>query len=283
VTRRVTNVSGRTETYDVRVSGLRGIDAVATPSRLTLAPGQTRRVTLLLAAFSANRLDRFAKGTLTMASARHEVRVPVVVRPRAVAAPREVHAPVTRGTAVVHGRAGTSTHVRVRSSGLVPATPTGVTLVPGPFDPAAPTVDASTYATQLGVPHGTQVVRVEMDTHNEGDDADLYVYRAGHLLGSSTSTAPRAVLTLSRPTPGRYTVYVNVDAAGNGSTTTGQLYSWVVPKSGGTSLSLTRSPARAPGSNFTLRASWHKLDPTKRWLGVFNYGDSPDHTLLQIN
>ncbi|MGZ4484550.1 MAG: S8 family serine peptidase [Nocardioidaceae bacterium] len=281
VVRRVTNVSGRTETYDVRVTGLPGIDAMATPARITLAPGQTRPVTLLLAARSVDGLNRYAKGSLTL-SGPHLVRVPVVVRPRALAAPRQVSGSGDTGATVVRGRAGTSSQVLARSTGLVGAAPTGVSLVPGGFDTAAPSQDESTMAMRLHVPAGAVVARAQIAADDRADDLDLYVYRGDTLVASATSSAANATVTLFRPAAGEYTVYVNAHQAA-GAASTGRLYTWVVGHHAGAPLTLTPAGSNGlPGRGFAYTASWRHLDPAKRWLGVVRYGRSGDATLVQV-
>jgi len=280
VVRRVTNVGGRAETYRPVVTGLSEVGAVARPARLTVQPGQTRTVRLSFTVGSSATLDVWTRGALTLLGSRHEVRLPVVVRPHAVAAPRAVTGTGDTGTTVVRGRRGTPAPVRVRSSGLVPAAPIGLTLVPGSFDVKAPTPDADTEATPVTVPSGTELARFEIDSHNVGDDVDLYVYRGDTLVARSTSPSADAVVTLDRPDAGDYTVYVNSRNAGNDATTTGQLYSWVVPESGGEPLDLT--PSAAGAQDFRYKASWKGLDPTKRYLGVLTYADSPDNTLVEI-
>jgi Subtilase family/Fibronectin type-III domain/PA domain/Peptidase inhibitor I9 len=283
VVRRVTNVAHATETYTARVSELHGVNVSVAPSTMTLAPGQTRSFTLSFTAGPTASLDRFTRGSLTWTSARHQVHSPMVVRPRALAAPREVAGAGGSGTTVVHGRAGTARPVRLRSSGLVPASSTGVTLVPGAFDGRAPTQDADTVASTLRVPGHTELARFEMATDTWGDRADLYVYRGRTLVGSAISGAADSTVTLTNPKPGAYTVYVNGHHAANGSTITGQLYTWVVNASGDEPLSLSAQAVDgSPGRGFQYRASWTGLDPTKRWLGVVRYSDSGKRTLLQI-
>ncbi len=280
VVRRVTNVGRTAETYVARVAGLRGVLTQVRPAQVTVAPGQTRRIRLAFTVEPGARLDAWSRGALTLHSPVHDVRLPVVVRPRAVAAPRTVRGSGVRGSTVVRGRSGPAP-VRVRSSGVVPATPVGVTLVPGGFDPKSPTVGADTMATPVTVPAGTEVARFEMDAHGAGDAVHLFLYRDGDLVAQDTGADADATVTLPHPAAGDYTLYVNAHEAGNGATTTGQLYTWMVPETGGTPLDLT--PTAAGSGDFRYQASWRHLDPTKRYLGVLTYDGSADRTLVEIH
>lgn len=282
VVRRVTNVTSRTETYSSQVSGLRGVEVVVSPARFTLAPGQTRRIMLLLAARSADRLDRFAQGTLTLSGVRHTARVPIAVRPRTVAAPEEVAGSGDAGGTVVRGRSGTSAPVQVRSSGLVPADVTDVALRPGPFDTLTPRADADTLGRVLRVPAGSDVLRVQLDPTSAPRSLDLYVYRGGTLVDSATAADADRTVTLTAPAPGDYTVYVHAGAT-DFATASGVLYSWVVGDGEGRRLRVPTSVRSAPGDRFSYRARWRGLDPDRRWLAVVRYGDSEDATLLQVD
>ena len=186
-----------------------------------MQPGQTRSVRLSFTVGSSATLDAWTRGALTLLGSRHEVRLPVVVRPHAVAAPRAVTGTGDTGTTVVVA-AGALPRRCGSGLRLVPAAPIGLTLVPGSFDVKAPTPDADTEATPVTVPSGTELARFEIDSHNVGDDVDLYVYRGDTLVARSTSPSADAVVTLDRPEAGEYTVYVNSRNAGNDATTTGR-------------------------------------------------------------
>ena len=284
VVRRFTSVARTTETYTVSVTGLRGIDAVVRPSVVTLRPGQTRRVLVRLVATPMAPLDTYARGALTVTGPSHSARLPMVVRAARVAAPHEVGADVDSGSLVVTGRTGDGAPVRLKSSGLVPAQPVGLTLQPGPIDVAEPQVDGDTYASEISVPAGTEAARFELTSHNTRDDVDLYVYRDGVLVDAATGPSADATVTLVRPAPGDYEVYVHAVAAGNGAASTSQLSTWVVGGTGGDELSLeAEQPDGTPGDEFRYTASWRDLDPTRRWLGVVRYVGSDKVTLVRVD
>ncbi|MEW1846911.1 S8 family serine peptidase [Nonomuraea angiospora] len=80
VTRSVTNVGRSTATYTASTSGLAGITAKVTPSRLTVRPGQTKSFTVTFTRTTAP-MNAYTGGQLTWKDGRHSVRVPVLVRP----------------------------------------------------------------------------------------------------------------------------------------------------------------------------------------------------------
>jgi hypothetical protein len=85
------------------------------------------------------------------------------------------------------------------------------------------------------------------------------------------------------PEAGDYTVYVNAYSAGNGSTTTGQFYSWVVGQNDTGNLVLDPATINAaPGERFSFEASWRNLE-SYRWFGAIRYGDSEHRTLITLN
>ncbi|MEV4172043.1 S8 family serine peptidase [Nonomuraea sp. NPDC049709] len=80
VTRKVTNVGRSTATYTASVTGLDGVTAKVSPSRLTLKAGQTKSFTVTFTRTTAP-MNAYVGGQLTWKERRHAVRVPVLVRP----------------------------------------------------------------------------------------------------------------------------------------------------------------------------------------------------------
>ncbi len=227
VTRTVTNVSQRTESFAVKVRGLDGVDVQAFPATVLLAPGESADVRLRVSARPTATVDRDVTGWLVWKGDRHRVRIPVAVRPTAVAAPDAVDAPVAAGEVVVRGRSGNGRTVRLHSTGLVAAETSPVSLAPGDFDRGDPRADADTAARAVTVPPGTAVVRVRGDDDTGAAlPVDLYVYRDDELV--ETSSARGDGVTLTNPEPGDYTVYAHARTTGSAATV-GELATWVVP------------------------------------------------------
>ena len=284
VVRRLTNVARTRETYTASVSGLPGVTARVRPSVVTLDPGESRRVRIRLVASADAPVSDFSRGAITWTGLSHQVRIPVVVRTATVSAPSEVRADGESGTLPVTARSGRGTPVDVAATKLVGAHPVGLTLQPGPFDPAELEPDADTFATDVNVPAGAVAARFEVSGRSAADDLDVYVYRGGSLVSSATSGASDAVATVDDPEPGTYRVLVNAARAGNGSTATASLTSWVVGEDGGSPLEVTTGAAPArPGDEFGYRLGWEGLDTTRQWLAVVRYGGSERRTYVRIN
>ncbi|MBF8186824.1 S8 family serine peptidase [Nonomuraea sp. K274] len=80
VTREVTNVGRGKATYTAAVTGLDGVTTTVTPDRLTLRPGQTKSFKVSFTGATAP-LNGYLGGQLTWSDRRHDVRIPLVVRP----------------------------------------------------------------------------------------------------------------------------------------------------------------------------------------------------------
>jgi hypothetical protein len=281
VVRRVTNVSGRRETYSARMLGLAGIDARVVPATLTLGPGETGRFVVRLDRGSAA-VGSTARGTLVWRGSTHRVRMPVVVRPRALEAPAEVRGSGASGTVSFEARAGTRFAVGLDVAGLVGARPVGLTLEPGAFDPARPVADADASRLPVRVPARAEALRVQLEGRDT-DDLDLYLYRAGELVASATGSGADETLTVTDPPAGRYSLWVQSAVAGNRSTTTAQVYTWVVGPGDRANLDVPETVGAASGSPFDVEVSWRDLDPTSRWFGVLRYEGSDERTFVSVD
>ena len=140
-----------------------------------------------------------------------------------------------------------------------------------------------TAAVPLTVPGGTEALRVQLEGHRAADDMDVYLYRDGVLTALATGKSSDETLTLVEPPAGDYTAYVVSASAANGTTTTGQLYTWVLPPADAGNLTGPGAVAAAPGQSFGFRLTWtDELSPTSRWFGVVRYGDSDRRTLVSL-
>ncbi|HEU4515252.1 MAG TPA: S8 family peptidase [Nocardioidaceae bacterium] len=281
VVRRVTNVSGRSESYSVAVTGLDGLGVRVRPGTLTLAPGETRRFVVLVDRGSAQ-LETAAQGHLVWTGLRHQVRLPVVVTPRTLSAPPEAAGSGASGSVSFEALSGTDGQIDLSVTGLAGATPVGLTLEPGDFDPTAPQADADTAMFPVEVPSGTAVLRLELEGR-DSDDLDLHLYREGELVASATGSGADEILTEVEPASGDYELYVTSAVAANGSTTTAQLYTWVVRDKDADNLTVAQSVPVTAGEPFPVDLSWQGLDPTSRWFGAVHYAGSEEHTFVTVN
>ena len=126
VTRTVTNVGEKTSRYRVSVTGLSGFDVSVSPATFKLEPRHKQKIEITVTRTSAA-LNEYAGGSITWTDGRHEVRIPVVIQPVALAAPAEVSGSYD----VAFGYTGTFS---ATARGLVPATTFEDSFDTGDFD-----------------------------------------------------------------------------------------------------------------------------------------------------
>ena len=281
VVRRVTNVAGATETSTAQVQGLDGLDVRVRPRTLTLGPGETGRFVVRLDRGTAP-LESRVRGHLLWTGLTHQARLPVVVTPRALTAPEEATGSGSSGKVSFEATSGTDGELELTVTGLAAATPVGLTLEPGDFDPASPQPGPGAARFPVSVPSGTSVLRLALEGR-DNDDMDLHLYRDGEVVASTTGSGADEVLTELEPAAGDYELYVTSSVAENGSTTTAQLYTWVVQDVDAGNLKLDRTIPVTAGEPFRVELSWADLDPTARWFGVVRYAGSDEHTFVQVD
>ncbi len=281
VVRRVTNVSETTETYTADVTGLDGLGVRVRPSTLTLSPGETGRFAVRLDRGSAS-LETPVYGHLHWRSPAHQVRMPVEAVPRTLSAPQDAAGSGRQGSVSFEGIAGTDGALDVDVTGLAGAAPVGITLEPGEFDPQAPQTGDATARFPIEVSAETAVLRVELEGRDT-DDMDLHLYRDGELVGAATGSGADEILTEVDPQAGDYDLYVTSAVAANGSTTTAQLYIWVVPDGDAGNLRVDESIPVSVGEPFDVDVSWRGLDATRRWFGSLDYVGSDRRTFVTVN
>lgn len=281
VVRWVTNVSGNTETYAASVLGLDGLDVRVRPRTLTLTPGETARFVVVLGRGSAQ-LETPVHGDLVWTGLSHQARLPVIVTPRTLSAPSEAAGSGSSGSVSFEGLSGADGELGLTVTGLAGATPVGLTLEPGDFDPLAPRTDADTARFPIEVTAGTAVLRVEL-RGRDSDDMDLHLYRDGALVASATGSGADEVLTELEPAAGDYELYVTSAVAANESTTTAQLYTWIVRDGDAGNVRVPASVPVSAGEPFAVELTWADLDPTIRWFGAVHYAGSAEHTFVTVN
>ena len=89
VTRKVTNVGGATATYTASYTGMAGITVEITPATLTLGKNETKEFKVKFTRTTAA-LNAYMGGQLTWSDGTHSVRIPMVIRPVALAVPAQV-------------------------------------------------------------------------------------------------------------------------------------------------------------------------------------------------
>ncbi|WP_436536879.1 S8 family serine peptidase [Actinoplanes sp. HUAS TT8] len=211
VTRRVTNVGTRTETYRARVEGLTGMKIKINPSTFTVRPGAAVTVTIRLERGDAT-WDRYSTGSLVFSGDRHRVRLTVAARPWGFT-PRPYD-----DTGLEFGRTGGSGQgylqpgftgpLTGRTTGYTPVTWTDKTLTTtvsgGAFAPGG----IGTQGTRIVVPSGTAGLIVQTADDDPNVNLDLYLYKDGKLVERSWAFwHSNERVARFFPEPGVYTAY----------------------------------------------------------------------------
>ncbi|NMO51636.1 S8 family serine peptidase [Actinoplanes sp. TBRC 11911] len=270
VTRRLTNVGTRTETYRAKTEGLDGMDVTVSPRTFSIRPGKTQTVTIRLARGSAT-WDRYTTGSLVFAGDEHRVRLTVAARPWGFT-PRPyddtgIEFGRTGGQGSGYLQPGFTGPLTGRTSGYTPvvwtAKQVSTTVSGGVFSPGGEGVQG----TRIVVPKGTAGAIIQTTTTDENSNFDLYVYKDGKQVDFSAAfwhSNERVVLFF--PEPGVYTAYVHAQVA-SAATVAYQLGVTVIPvdaRYGNAALDVTPTVTRGGSGTVTLT-------PTKPLPDVENW------------
>ena len=281
VTRRVTNVGTRLATYAPSFTGMSGFGVTIAPSSLTLAPGAKGTFSVSFTRTTAT-LSSYSGGQLTWSDGTHAVRVPIVVRPVALAAPASVFGnggPLSYG--VTFGYSGPFT---ATARGLIPATTYAGNVPDDPTDSFAPG-GPGTVSFDIVVPAGTTYARFALFDANvsPASDLDLYVYQlpsapppaAPVLVGSSTGGTATEEVDLVGPAAATYRVWVHGFAVPAGQTASFTLFTWVLGSADAGNMAVTAPATATLGGSGTINLAFTSLSAATKYLGSVAYGGSP--------
>ncbi len=268
VTRRVTNVGGNPATYTASHTGMLGFTVAISPSTLTLAAGETQSFSVTFSRTTAA-LNVYTGGQLTLSDGVHNVRIPMVVRPVALAAPTQVSGSYN----VTFGYDGAFT---ATARGLVPAaTAAGAVATGGSVD------------FPVNVPAGSTYARFSMFDADvdQASDLDLEVYNAaGTLVGASGGATSAEEVNLLNPAAGIYTVRVLGFAVASGAANF-KLTSWVLGSTAAGNMTVTSPATAVTGQIGAIGLSFNPLTPGK-YLGSVAYGGAaglPNPTIVRVD
>lgn len=268
VTRTVTNV-GAKGTYSVAVTGLAGFNVSVSPSTFTLNPGQSQKLDITITRTTAA-LNAYTGGYLTWSDGTHNVRIPVVAQPVALAAPVQVSGNYN----VVFGYTGPFT---ATARGLVPATT---------FADSISTGQQLTY--QVTVPAGATYARFSLFDANTtpGSDLDLVVYGPTNaVVGSSGGGTSAEEVNLLNPVAGTYTVLVDGYATADPSSTF-TLFTWVLGSTAAGNMTVTAPATATLGGTGTITLAFSGLTAKTKYLGSVVYGGAtgmPNPTIVRVD
>ncbi|MBC7467957.1 MAG: S8 family peptidase [Ramlibacter sp.] len=268
VKRRVTNVGGSAAVYTPSVSGLGGLTVAFSPATLSIGAGETKEFNVTFTRTTAA-IGTYAGGQLTLNDGSHKVRVPIVVRPVAMAAPAEV----TGSYSVTFGYDGPFS---ATARGLVPAVKSPGSVATGD------SVDIA-----VVVPSGMTHARFSLfdSDVSQSSDLDLEVYLNGTLVGSSGGATAAEEVNLRNPLPGTYTVHVLGFAVPSGSASF-NLYSWALGSTAAGNMTVTAPATAVTGQTGAITIATSGLTAATKYLGSVVYGGAPNlpnPTIVRVN
>jgi hypothetical protein len=227
-------------------------------------------------------LNEYVGGQLTWNGGGHSVRIPMVIRPVALAAPLEVSGDASGISYTV--KAGYSGMLNFAARGLVAATTFPETVAQDPdqtFDPADPT---GTIHEDIVVPPGLKLFRAGIDEGfitPSGTDLDVYVYREGVRVGQAADGDSNEMVTFTDPPGGTYTVYVHGFNT-NGPSADLTLFSWQLGSTDAGNMTVPGPVPVTTGDTVPVNLSFTGLVGGTWYLGqtVYNDGTSDIGTTI---
>ncbi len=291
ITRTVTSVASKKQTYVVDVDEPAGVEVTVSPSRFTIEPGKKRTFTVVIRRISAA-FDEYAYGSITWSDGKHKVRSPLAVRPVALAAPDEVVGTGTSGSLSIPVTPGYAGTLKASLTGLVPSTVSKAVLK-DPTGRQFPVSDPDTsdHAAKftVNVPAGRTLARfATFDAdYPAGTDLDVYVYRGDtdDLVADSSGGTAEETVDVDDPSAGTYDVYVNLYASTG--PVDARLNNWSLGSTASGNATVTPdSQSVTSGRPATVAVTWTGLDSGQLWLGRVAHSDggtASGSTLVRIN
>jgi len=282
VTRKVTNVGSQAETYTASYTGLAGI-AVALPAPITVAKGATQSFSVTFTTTTAA-LNAYVGGQFTLTGNKgHVVRIPVVIRPVALAAPTQVSGSYN----VIFGFSGPFT---ATARGLVPATITPGTVADDPTDGACSLTSPNAQLIPVTIPAGTTYARYSLfDADvNSGSDIDMCVFQGTTLVGSSGSgtSAEEVNFTFASPSAAPIALTVVVQGWGVVGSSPFKLHTWYLGSTAAGNMTVTAPANAVIGQTGTINLSFSGLAAGTKYLGSIVYGGAagmPSPTIVRVD
>jgi len=281
ITRRVTNVTENSETYNAELGLPQGVSVQVAPTTLTVAPGQSAEYDVTMS-FLDGQQDIYRFGSLTWASGDHRVRSVIAVRPLSVDAPQEI---------ISFGGSGSVTFpVEFGYTGAYTPGVHGLRMpdiAPGfvDNDPSkAFTFRIGNGVTAHSLPIGPNEVFLRFAMFDEltdgNDDLDMYVYYSADgetffEVGVSGEATSREQVDIFMPAAGLYTVFVHgfeTDQVAGGPGANYSLLAWtlgMIDNPG--NMTASGPPFVNAGGTDDVTVSWTGLPPDNLYLGGISH------------
>ena len=284
VTRKVTNVGSSTATYTAAFTGMAGFDVTIDPATLTLDQGKTGIFTVKFTRTTAT-LNAYTGGQLTWSAGEHNVRIPMVVRPVALAAPAAVSG---NGADISYNVTfGYTGPFSATARGLVPAVVTAGTVADDPTDGSCSLTSPNAQLIPVVVPSGTTYARFALfDADvNPGSDIDLCVFDSAEVLvGSSGSGTSAEQVNLLNPAADTYTVVVQ--GWGVVGSSPFKLHTWLLDSTAAGNMAVDAPTSATIGETGTITLSFSGLSADTKYLGSVAYSGAsgmPNPTIVYVD
>lgn len=279
VTRTVTSVGPGNRRYTADVEAPPGYSVTVSPSSFTIKNGQTQTFEVTITNESAP-LGEWRFGSLTWydRTGHYSVRSPIAVQASALGAPSTVSVTGTEGSSSFDVLFGYTGDYTAAAHGFAADEGESATVAQDPDQDCA--CDGTGGPGE--VPHpitieGSAHLRIslaasDLPNADPNTDIDLFLYRDGELVASSTAPATDELIDLPFPEDGGYTLWVHGWSVPDG-TAEYTFHLWDVPATpGGGSLMIDSAPAAAVvGTSGTVEFSWSGLDPDATYLGAISH------------
>ena len=276
VTRRVTNVTGGTATFTPSLTAMAGFTTVVSPTSLTLARGATGTFTVAFTRTTAT-LGSYVGGQLTWSSASPSVsvRIPVVVKPVALAAPAQLTG--SGGAIDYKVRPGFSGPFTATARGLVAPTISAGTVTQDPDQTFVRTDPTGTVAIPVTIPAGSTHARFSLFDADvtPGTDLDMYIYQGTVLVGSGTLSGSNEEVNFAfaSPTGVDFPLTVFIHGWGvTGGTSPFKLHSWYVGTASAGNMTVSAPATVTIGVEAPVSLTFSGLAAGTKYLGSVAYG-----------
>ena len=277
VKRKVTNV-GSSATYTASYTGMTGFGVTISPSSLALAPNQTAEFTVTFTRTTST-LNAYSGGQLTWTDGTHNVRIPIVVRPVALAAPAQVSGNYN----VTFGYDGTFS---ASARGLVPSAITAGSVADDPTDSTCSLSSPNAQQIPVTIPAGTTYARFSLfDADvNPGSDLDLCVFSGPTLVGLSGSGTSAEEVNLLNPAAGTYMAVVQ--GWGVVGSSPFKLHTWLLGSTSAGNMTVSSPASAVTGSTGAIVLGFSGLSAGTKYLGSVAYSgvpDLPNPTIVRVD
>ena len=225
-------------------------------------------------------LNTYTGGQLRLSNGVNTVRVPMVVRPVALAAPTEVSGSYN----VTFGYTGAFS---ATPRGLVAAAVRPGTVADDPTDGACSLASPNAQLIPVTVAAGTTYARFSLFDADvaPGADIDLCVANSsGTIVGASGSGTSAEEVNLLNPAAGNYTVVVQ--GWGVVGSSAFRLHTWLLGSADAGNMTVTAPASATLGATGAIGIATSGLAPSTKYLGSIAYGGAagmPNPTIVRIN